>query len=105
VQSKQLEDDPLPIRIVLELEELLHPQEREVWFQIRLEEIQLHEVEVALEEVSAVGLLQLKQVNVVPTIIMAELVPQSQKPDGFHDNTPIWQLQLLFSELTTLVLV
>ncbi len=63
------------------------------------------EVEVALEEVSADGLLQLKHEKVVPITSMAELEPQSQAPIGFHERVCDWQLQLLFDEETILVLV
>lgn len=105
MQSKHLEDDPLPMIMILGLEALLQPQEREVSFQIRFEEIHLQEVEVALEVVNAVGLLQLKQENVVPIISMAELEPQSQTPIGFHVRVTDWQAQLLFDEETILVFV
>ncbi len=83
----------------------MQPQEREVSFQRRFEEIHRQEVEVALEEVSAAGLLQVKQVKVVPITSMAELEPQSQVPIGFHVRVSDWQLQLLFDEETILVLV
>jgi hypothetical protein len=73
-------------------------------FHWRLDDAQVHDVELAFPVKYRVALIQFKHEKVFPEIIMADLVPQSQYPAVFQVRLET-QWQVLLVALTTFVRV